>query len=215
MRYNQNMKTEITVQLYEKDATLIKKLKENGAEFVEQYTVYDQYFTKWSKVELHYLDTRDPKTYSNLIRYSIILREIDNGDEDRKAKIVHKNKVLDANGNVISEDKLGTSIGNTTTVSKILERAGLNCWCELVNHSTVYRVGEFDLAIQDIDGLGRFLEIEEPDSMKGWSNEEKFEYMKKFVQSLNLDIGENFSCKKPYMQLLKNLGCQDSYVARL
>ena len=208
------MKTEITVQLFEDKDTILAKLKDRKVEFVENYTVVDHYFTKMSRQEL-YNSSTGAKSYNNIIRNSIILREIDNGDGDRKAKIVHKNKVLDANGNVISEDKLGTSIGNTTTVSKILERAGLNCWCELVNHSTVYRVGEFDLAIQDIDGLGRFLEIEEPDSMKGWSNEEKFEYMKKFVQSLNLDIGENFSCKKPYMQLLKNLGCQDSYVARL
>ena len=208
------MKTEITVQLFEDKDTILAKLRDRKVEFVENYTVVDHYFTKMSRQEL-YNSSTGAKSYNNIIRNSIILREIDNGDGDRKAKIVHKNKVLDANGNVISEDKLGTSIGNTTTVSKILERAGLNCWCELVNHSTVYRVGEFDLAIQDIDGLGRFLEIEEPDSMKGWSNEEKFEYMKKFVQSLNLDIGENFSCKKPYMQLLKNLGCQDSYVARL
>lgn len=208
------MKTEITVQLFEDKDTILAKLRDRKVEFVENYTVVDHYFTKMSRHEL-YNSSTGAKSYNNIIRNSIILREIDNGDGDRKARIVHKNKVLDANGNVISEDKLGTSIGNTTTVSKILERAGLNCWCELVNHSTVYRVGEFDLAIQDIDGLGRFLEIEEPDSMKGWSNEEKFEYMKKFVQSLNLDIGENFSCKKPYMQLLKNLGCQDSYVARL
>ncbi len=208
------MKTEITVQLFEDKDTILAKLRDRKVEFVENYTVVDHYFTKMSRQEL-YNSSTGAKSYNNIIRNSIILREIDNGDGDRKARIVHKNKVLDANGNVISEDKLGTSIGNTTTVSKILERAGLNCWCELVNHSTVYRVGEFDLAIQDIDGLGRFLEIEEPDSMKGWSNEEKFEYMKKFVQSLNLDIGENFSCKKPYMQLLKNLGCQDSYVARL
>lgn len=208
------MKTEITVKLFEDKDTILAKLRDRKVEFVENYTVVDHYFTKMSRQEL-YNSSTGAKSYNNIIRNSIILREIDNGDGDRKARIVHKNKVLDANGNVISEDKLGTSIGNTTTVSKILERAGLNCWCELVNHSTVYRVGEFDLAIQDIDGLGRFLEIEEPDSMKGWSNEEKFEYMKKFVQSLNLDIGENFSCKKPYMQLLKNLGCQDSYVARL
>lgn len=208
------MKTEITVQLFEDKDTILAKLRDRKVEFVENYTVVDHYFTKMSRHEL-YNSSTGAKSYNNIIRNSIILREIDNGDGDRKARIVHKNKVLDANGNVISEDKLGTSIGNLTTVSKILERAGLNCWCELVNHSTVYRVGEFDLAIQDIDGLGRFLEIEEPDSMKGWSNEEKFEYMKKFVQSLNLDIGENFSCKKPYMQLLKNLGCQDSYVARL
>lgn len=208
------MKTEITVQLFEDKDTILAKLRDRKVEFVENYTVVDHYFTKMSRQEL-YNSSTGAKSYNNIIRNSIILREIDNEDGDRKARIVHKNKVLDANGNVISEDKLGTSIGNPTTVSKILERAGLNCWCELVNHSTVYRVGEFDLAIQDIDGLGRFLEIEEPDSMKGWSNEEKFEYMKKFVQSLNLDIGENFSCKKPYMQLLKNLGCQDSYVARL
>ena len=208
------MKTEITVKLFEDKDTILAKLRDRKVEFVENYTVVDHYFTKMSRQEL-YNSSTGAKSYNNIIRNSIILREIDNGDGDRKARIVHKNKVLDANGNVISEDKLGTSIGNLTTVSKILERAGLNCWCELVNHSTVYRVGEFDLAIQDIDGLGRFLEIEEPDSMKGWSNEEKFEYMKKFVQSLNLDIGENFSCKKPYMQLLKNLGCQDSYVARL
>ena len=145
-----------------------------------------------------------------IIRNSIILREIDNGDGDRKAKIVHKNKVLDANGNVISEDKLSTSIGNTTTVSKILERAGLNCWCELVNHSTVYRVGEFDLAIQDIDGLGLFLEIEETKSMEHWTSEEKFEYMKNFVLGLHLKVGKDFSCKKVYMKFLKDLGRLDS-----
>ena len=203
------MKTEITVKLFEDKDTILAKLRDRKVEFVENYTVVDHYFTKMSRQEL-YNSSTGAKSYNNIIRNSIILREIDNGDGERKAKIVHKNKVLDANGNVISEDKLGTSIGNTTTVSKILERAGLNCWCELVNHSTVYRVGEFDLAIQDIDGLGLFLEIEETKSMEHWTSEEKFEYMKNFVLGLHLKVGKDFSCKKVYMKFLKDLGRLDS-----
>lgn len=78
---------------------------------------------------------------------------------------------------------------------------------DLINSSFLIRHIEdedgFEIALQKIEGLGFFFEIEEDDSLSGLNSEEKFEELSRIVKNLGLNIGNDFSCKKPFMLLKK------------
>ena len=44
------MKTEITVQLYDDVHTLLTKLRNKNAKFIEEYQINDFYFSKYSSI---------------------------------------------------------------------------------------------------------------------------------------------------------------------
>ena len=194
------MKTEITVQLFDNLETIVDRLSGQGGSFIEEYRINDFYFSKFSFEEIKMIK------YIQLMDKSFILREII--DDKTIAEIVYKNKKLDKNGNVIAEDKLNVNIDDVSKANEIFLKSGLNCWCELKNHSFVYKLGDFELAIQVVKDLGIFLECEETENMKDMNYNEKFEFLKNFVCSLNLKMGKDFSCKKVYMKYLNNINTE-------
>ena len=74
------------------------------------------------------------------------------------------------------------------------------------NHSFVYSISGVEFVIQVVEDLGIFIECEENKSIEHLSSDEKFEYLKKFILGLGLEIGDDFSCKKVYMKYLKDKG---------
>ena len=72
------------------------------------------------------------------------------------------------------------------------------------NHSFVYSVDGIEFAIQEVEDLGTFIECEENNSIENLSDSEKFEFLKRFVYSLDFNIGNNFSVKKVYMKYLQD-----------
>ena len=193
------MKTEITVQLYDNVHTLLTKLRNKNAKFIEEYQINDFYFSKYSDSEIN------SKKYKDILDNSFIVREVMDG-KSKRAKIVYKTKKLDQEGNVIAEDKLSVNIDNAELTVDLFNRAGLNCWCELKNHSFVYSISGVEFVIQVVEDLGIFIECEENKSIEHLSSDEKFEYLKKFILGLGLEIGDDFSCKKVYMKYLKDKG---------
>ncbi len=191
------MKTEISVQLYENIDDLLTKLAMKNAKFVEQYQVIDYYFTKYSPIELK------SKEYIEILDASFLVREIIE-ENSKSAKIVHKAKKLDEAGNVIAEDKTSVNIEDAKKAVALFKKSGLNCWCEMKNHSFVYSVDGIEFAIQEVEDLGTFIECEENNSIENLSDSEKFEFLKRFVYSLDFNIGNNFSVKKVYMKYLQD-----------
>lgn len=187
--------TEITVQVFDDEKTINEKLMENGYEASREFKLFDWYFTKYDDVK--------SMAYEDLINSSFLIRYIE--DEDGKnTHICYKSKEFDKNGNVIGEEKIKTNIDNLDKAINIFKNAKLNNWVNVKNFSTVYTNEKgFEIALQKIDGLGIFFEIEEDDSLSGLNSEEKFEELSKIVKSLGLNIGNDFSCKKPFMLLKK------------
>ena len=65
----------------------------------------------------------------------------------------------------------------------------------------------FELALftntKQLKGLELFIEYEEKSWHKNLSPVEKFYKLSEEIRALNLNIGDDFSCKKPYMILHK------------
>ena len=190
--------TEITVQVFDKLLDIEKALVKNGYHKKEEYCLRDHYFTKFENAKI--------VDYKTLLASSILIRTIEQ-DEKCTHCMIYKNKKLDQNGNVSSEEKIRVKIDNEQNCIKILKSAGLNNWCNLKNDSIVYAdESGFEIALQVVDGLGIFIEMEEDSSIANLSEKQKFEYLKNKIAAFGFKLGDDYSCKKPYMILHSNRG---------
>lgn len=186
-------KTEITVQVFDKLLDIEKGLAKNGYHKKEEYCLRDHYFTKFENAKIG--------DYKTLLASSILIRTI---EEDEKCThcMIYKNKKLDQNGNVSSEEKIRVKIDDEQNCINILRSAGLNNWCNLKNDNIVYvDKSGFEIDLQLVDGLGIFIEAEEDQSIRELSEKQKFDYLKNKITSFGFCLGKDYSCKKPYMIL--------------
>jgi len=182
--------TEITVQVIQTLAEIERILRAQGYDRIETYQMTDRYFSRIAEAA---------KTdYVTLMKNSFLLRSTGG-----KTRLCYKNKEVDREGNVISEEKTETVVDDPEKAAAIFRAAGLTEYCTVENESYVYRKGEISFAIQVIKDLGIFLECEENETMRGLPAKEKLSRLTETVKGLGLRLGENYSCKKVYMLLQK------------
>ena len=189
--------TEICVQVRDDLAHVINMLKSLDYVFDERYVIHDIYYTTLKKSDLKTVD------YKNLLNQSLIIRKID-GNSGINTYIVYKNKTLDNNGNVINEIKTKLKIDDEEKAKTIFTNVGMTCWCDYINENIVYKKDDIALTLQKVENLGVFLEIEEYPSIKDKKEEDKFTILSNLAKSLNINLGEDYSVKKPYLFLKKH-----------
>ena len=184
---------EITVQVFNSFDEIKTILENQGFKMVETFQLNDWYFSKIDNIEsLKYID---------IINNSFLVRQILTDCE--KIELCYKKKEVDEFGNVIAEEKIKSSVNSLQRTIDIFVASGLNNYCVVKNSSYVYKKDKICFTIQLIENLGIFLEYEEDDSMINIDEKQKFNYMCRIVNSLNLKIGNDYSCKKMYMLLKK------------
>ena len=190
--------TEICVQVREDLAHVINMLKSLDYVFDERYVIHDIYYTTLKKSDLKTVD------YKNLLNQSLIIRKID-GNSGINTYIVFKNKTIDNKGNVINEIKTKLKIDDEEKAKTIFTNIGMTCWCDYINENIVYKKGEIALTVQNVKNLGVFLEIEEYPSIEKLPSKDKFDILSNIVNSLGLNLNDDYSAKKPYIFLKKSL----------
>ena len=192
--------TEITINIKKGISSVKNKLESLGFVEIEKYTGIDNYFTTISG-EISSTD------YKTLLDSSIIIRSFSSkSKKDKTNLMVYKNKSLDKNGVVLSEEKISTTVENLDNTLKILKLAGLNNWLSLNQQNSFYKLGEIEITVGTVKGLdGTFLEIEEYPSISMLSPEEKIEKMVEIIKKLGFDSRNDYSVKKAYMLFKKNL----------
>ena len=192
--------TEITINIKKEISSVKNKLESLGFVEIEKYTGIDNYFTTISG-EISSTD------YKTLLDSSIIIRSFSSkSKKDKTNLMVYKNKSLDKNGVVLSEEKISTTVENLDNTLKILKLAGLNNWLSLNQQNSFYKLGEIEITVGTVKGLdGTFLEIEEYPSISMLSPEEKIEKMIEIIKKLGFDSWSDYSVKKAYMLFKKNL----------
>ena len=190
------MQTEITVQVFNPKQEIEAILREKEFEVTETYTMHDWYFSKhsWRKIQ--------KLTYPKLLQRSFLVRSI--CGQQQKYYITYKNKMCDKKGNCLQEEKINVCVDDAEKAVTIFQKAQCTLWAEVKNASTVYKKGNVCFTLQDIDGLGIFLEFEESEDMKHMSVLEKIRILSLQAQNLGLTLGNDYFCKKPYL-LLHNL----------
>ena len=190
------METEITVQVFMKAEDVKEYLLKNGFEILEIYDINDNYYSKYRLSKLKKM------SYKSLIKNSFLLREI--VDDNPRCQLCYKDKII-KNDVVIAETKYTSQVVNKNDAEKVFEMSGLNLWCKSYNHTFSMKKDDIFLAVQDIKGLGCFIEYEEDESMNGMSPMQKIEYMKGILNGLGLPLGKDYNVKKVYMLFKKNM----------
>lgn len=187
--------TEITVQIFEDIKNVLAKLESMGFVWKDTFTGKDQYFTTLTPEQVKVA------TYKELLDSSIIIREFDKASTNtHQIMLVHKKKTIDAEGKVIGEEKTSLIVNDSAIAAKMLANAGLVNWMTLSQQNNFYVSGEKTVIAGTVEGLeGSFVEIEEYESIKDLSEEEKFGKLCEFVDSLGFEHGDDYSCKKIYM----------------
>ena len=187
--------TEITVQIFEDIEIIKQKLESMGYTWKDTFTGCDQYFSTLSP------DQVQSASYKTLLDSSIIIREFDkSSDGAHQVMLVHKKKTLDDDGKVIGEEKSSVVVDCSQKANKLLANAGLINWMTLKQQNNFYCLGEKTVIAGTVEGLeGSFVEIEEYDSIKDKTEQEKFEILSAFVDSMGFKKGDDYSCKKIYM----------------
>ena len=195
--------TEITVQIFEDIENIKQKLESMGYTWKDTFTGCDQYFSTLSSEQVK------KASYKQLLDSSIIIREFDKAsNNEHQVMLVHKKKSLDEEGRVIGEEKSSVVVDSSQKSNKLLKNAGLQNWMTLKQKNSFYCLGEKTVIVGTVEGLeGSFVEIEEYNSIKDKSEQEKFAILSEFVDSLGFKKGDDYSCKKIYMLYQKNKIC--------
>jgi adenylate cyclase class IV len=138
-----------------------------------------------------------------LLKNSFLVRQVISDSE--KIYLCYKDKEVDKNGKVLSEEKIKVPLNNLQDTLKIFNKANINCWCSLKQTIYEFQNGSIEFLVQVVDDLGNFIEYEENETMKNLTTEQKMEQMSSQLKSLGLKLGSDFSCKKVYAKYLKNL----------
>jgi len=193
--------SEITAEILSDRASIYKLLEKKGFFFKEQFKMVDYYYT--------HIPITPFITYPELITNSFMLREIVLqrryvGGES--TQLIYKEKKLDSNDTVIGEIKRSCSIGSAEDANTVFTAAGLNNWCRKVITGHVFKKGHspIELLVQEVEGLGFFLEVEEFEHLRG-SSEQRISDLIAFVKELGLPLGDDMYVKINYRLFLKSM----------
>ena len=191
------METEITVQVFESAEDIINKLSNHGFKISEEFFMIDYYFSKYSIEKLKEFD------YKNLLENSFLVRKV-MSQSKTSTLLMYKDKIIDEYNNVIAEQKYSCDIENLEIILKIFDSSKLTRWCELRQKSIVFANDKTSFILQDVDGLGLFIEYEEDEEMKEFNEYEKINILSHRLKALDLSIGNDYSCKKVLMKFNKH-----------
>lgn len=191
------METEITVEVLEDIKDAKKKIIDNGYVFAGSIDYCDKYYSRYP------IEVLQKFNYAELIKNSFLVRQILEND-NVITYIVYKDKVVDDTGNVVSENKVSCVVESMDKITEVLKMAGIECYCEVKQHMSIFNNGKTSFALQEVENLGNFIEYEEDDDMSELTEYEKINILTNRIKSIGLNLGNDFSCKKVYMKFQKN-----------
>lgn len=191
---------EITVRLNEDKQTAMKKLSELGYKVIRQSDVDDIYMTTK-------LDELNADNIQYVLKKSILLRKLTVNNTEIK-KITYKNKEIDSNGNVISEQKVNLNCEDIDKAKKLFSYVDFKELVRVKYHVTVYEKDGIELAFQDVENLGTLIEYENNEDFEGKSLEEINDTKKNMyndIKKTEILITEELDVKKAYELIMKKI----------
>jgi len=196
-----SLQSEITVQVTCTRKKLFDALAAAGFSFKEKFQIEDYYYTHLdplkSKIEFKLLSKN-----SCLIRNVKLERKYFSADG--VTTLLYKKKDIDDDNRVKSEVKISTTVDDKNSARRVLSSMGLRNWCIKQMTGHIFKKGTQEILVQEVEGLGLFMEIEEFDGQKGTAAV-KLGVLKKFVNALDIPIGDNYHCNIAYMLYLQEL----------
>ena len=191
--------TEITVQIFDNIENVKKQLELQGFKIVKPFIMHDYYYTSIES------DLKNMK-FKTIIGNSFLVRHLVNtinGEDITTNYLIYKNKIFNDLEDVVEEEKIQTKIENHLNAVKILELSGFKPYIINKSQNFVYKKGSIEFALQNVENLGVFIELEELEDMQNLTPEEKTSQLIQIIKTLGLKTGTDYNCKKLKMLLDK------------
>ena len=188
---------EITVRLNEKMQSAIEKLEMQGFKKIRESEIDDLYMT----LKLKSLNKENIQT---ILRNSVLLRNLKFENKEIK-KITYKNKEIDENGDIISEEKINLDCDDLEKAKKIFEHLEFEELIKVKYKLTVYSNDKVEYAFQDVESLGVLIEYENEKDFTGKSLDEIRDtknIMFNEIKNTGIDITDEKDVKKAYELIL-------------
>ena len=188
---------EITVKVNNTLSNIDKILIKQGFKVIRKSRIEDLYLCK--NEEVLSIDN-----IISILGRTVLIRYLNNAGKEFK-KITYKNKDYE-NDTVISETKINVNIDSIENAEKLFKKLGFKDLVKVNYDVIVYEKEGYELAFQDVEGLGLLLEVENLEDFTNVKNVKIINIKKKMhndLKKLNLDISEDFDIKKAY-ELIKN-----------
>ena len=190
--------SEITVEVTTTRKKLFDILEKNGFFFKERLFITDYYYThiNISKVKT---DFQTLSKNSVLVRNVVLERRY--FSSEGITMLVYKKKDFNDEGQVQSEQKISCEIDSAPKVKRMFSAMGLKNWCTKKIVGYVYKKGSIEFLVQEIEGVGLFIEVEQPGEAKD-QQRPKVNAMKKLIQDLKIPIKPDFHANIAYIMYL-------------
>ena len=189
---------EITVRLNENMQSAISKLENQGFKKIRESQIDDVYMT----AKLKELNKDNIQT---ILKKSVLLRSIKLENKEIK-KITYKNKEIDKNGDVISEQKINLDCSDLEKAKDLFEHLEFEELIRVKYKVIVYSKGKVEYAFQDVENLGVLIEYENMDDFEGKSLDEINIVKKNMfeeIKNTGINLTEEKDVKKAYELILK------------
>ena len=188
---------EITVRLDENMQNAIRKLEKQGFKKTRESEIDDIYMT-WKLKELK------KDNIQNILKKSVLLRSLKLENKEIK-KITYKNKEIDKNGDIISEQKINLDCSDLEKAKDLFKHLEFEELIRVRYKVIVYSKGKVEYAFQDVENLGNLIEYENIDDFEGKSLDEINTVKKNMfeeIKNTGINLTEEKDVKKAYELIL-------------
>ena len=102
-----------------------------------------------------------------------------------------------------SEEKISCNLDSINKAKRIFTLMGLKNWCTKKITAYVFKKGEMELLVQEVEDFGLFIEIEQFQSQSD-SSKKALNKLIKFVKDMQIPIKQDYYVSIAYMMYLKN-----------
>ena len=188
---------EITVRLDENMQSAISKLENQGFKKIRESQIDDVYMT----AKLKELNKDNIQT---ILKKSVLLRSLKLENKEIK-NITYKNKEIDKDGDIISEQKINLDCSDLEKAKDLFEHLEFEELIRVRYKVTVYSKDKVEYAFQDVENLGVLIEYENMDDFEGKSLDEINTVKKNMfeeIKNTGINLTEEKDVKKAYELIL-------------
>ncbi|MDR0461757.1 MAG: hypothetical protein LBG88_00235 [Christensenellaceae bacterium] len=196
------LQSEITVEVKCSKKKLFEILKANGFLLKERLYITDYYYTHLDVSKKH-PEFKELSKNSCLIRNVELERRYFNSGDI--TTLLYKKKDIDENNHTLSEQKVACKVDSLASAKRILSLMGLNNWCTKKITGHVFKSGPIELLVQEVDGFGLFIEVEQFESQANDSQTKIMNRLKKFINELEIPIRPDYHVSISYLMYLESL----------
>lgn len=172
---------------------IINDMLEKGFHVQEEFQLNDIYMVpKDKEIAL--------KEADKLLSNYVLVRET----VGKRIMLTLKNKEINSKGEIVKQSSVKCQITNSDDGYKFMKELGYKKILEIKDHNILLSNGKNEIYVQDVEGLGTYIEMEQKNLLLDNNNGNDIEEMINTLNSYNLKIDKsNYFAKKSYDMLKK------------